>query len=62
MKKMKGSKKVSGKKYVAALEERDEKEGQKDNFPSKKPADIAQALSRSKMQKKILQVKPSKKK
>lgn len=45
---MKGGKQVAGRKYSQVKEEYDDREGDKDNFPSRKPADISGALRRSK--------------
>lgn len=44
----KGGKKMAGRKYSEVLEEYDEREGMEDNHPARKPADISQALRRSK--------------
>lgn len=60
---MKPGRKVAGRKYSSALEEYDDREGEKDNFPARKPADISQALKRSKEgYSKKPTVKPQKKK
>lgn len=44
----KGGKKVAGRKYSEAKEEYDDKIGDEDNFPARKPADISGALRRAK--------------
>jgi len=45
---MKGGKQVAGRKYSQAKEEYDDKIGDQDNFPARKPADISGALRRAK--------------
>jgi hypothetical protein len=67
MRKKKGKmgKLVSGKKYAAVAENEDDVEQAKDNFPSRKPNDIAQALKRAKKTmgySKKPRIKPQKKK
>jgi hypothetical protein len=44
----KGGKQVAGIKYSQEKEEYDNKIGDEDNFPSRKPADISGALMRAK--------------
>ena len=44
----KGGKQVAGRKYSQIKEEYDDKIGDEDNFPSRKPADISGALRRAK--------------
>lgn len=44
----KGGKQVTGRKYSQVKEEYDDKIGDEDNFPSRKPADISGALRRAK--------------
>ncbi len=59
----KGAKQVAGRKYSQVKEEYDDKIGDEDNFPSRKPADISGALRRSKEgYSKKPRVKPDKKK
>lgn len=63
MKMQKPGKQVKGKKYAVDLEEYDDKIGDEDNKPTRKPADIAGALKRAKEgYSKKPRVKPSKKK
>lgn len=57
----KGGKQVAGRKYSEVKEEYDDKIGDEDNFPSRKPADISGALRRAKEgYSKKPRVKPSK--
>lgn len=59
----KGGKRVAGRKYSQVKEEYDDKIGDEDNFPSRKPADISGALRRAKEgYSKKPRVKPDKKK
>ena len=44
----KGGKQVAGRKYSEVKEEYDDKIGDEDNHPSRKPADISGALRRAK--------------
>ncbi len=44
----KGGKQVAGRKYSEDKEEYDDKIGDEDNYPTRKPADISGALRRSK--------------
>ena len=58
-----GGKQVAGRKYSQDKEEYDDKIGDEDNFPSRKPADISGALRRAKEgYSKKPRVKPAKKK
>lgn len=60
---MKGGKEVAGRKYSQVKEEYDDKIGDEDNFPARKPADISGALRRAKEgYSKKPRVKPDKKK
>lgn len=59
---MKGGKQVAGRKYPMAVEKEESMAASKDNRPKSKPADIGQALMKSKMgYSKKPRVKPSKK-
>lgn len=44
----KGGKQVAGRKYSEVKEEYDDKIGDEDNYPTRKPADISGALRRAK--------------
>ena len=44
----KGAKQVAGRKYSEVKEEYDDRMGDEDNFPSRKPADVSGALRRAK--------------